>query len=147
MKIEFTKLSAHRHGLTITRSDGTGESVELESRSMLRHDLAHLAVESQIPLRRGFWGHIARGTPLTGDGIDGAEAELAEALAGPTQTLMRRAADSAQYRQLLDRVAPQLANDELAARICEHIRQLRGHWQATPYGGVMELAWSERPDE
>lgn len=147
MKIEFTKLSAERHALTVARGDGSVESVELESRSMLRHDLAHLAVETQIPLRGGFWGHVARGAPLTGEGIEGTEAEVAETLAGPVQTLMREGAGQSRYRDLLERVAPHYASDELAGRICEHVRQLRGHWKATPYGAAMQLDWSEPADE
>ena len=147
MKIEFEKLSAERHKLTVTRNDGSVESVELESRNMLRHDLAHLVMETQIPLRRGFWGHIAQGASLTGESIGGEEALLAEALAGPTQTLMREGADPAQYLELLERVAPGYADQRLADRLHEHARQLQGHWRATPYGQSMQLTWGIAGDE
>ncbi len=147
VRIEFEKLSAERHKLTVARNDRSIESVELESRSMLRHDLAHLVMESQMPLPRGFWGHVAQGAPLTGEGIEGQEAELAEALAGPAQTLMRDGADSEQYRELLERLAPHYAGDDLARRIYAHARQLLGHWRATHYGESMQLSWGEVSDE
>lgn len=141
MDIVFTKLSDLRHAVRVERDDGTHESVELETRSFLRHDLAHFAVEDALPIERGFWGSVARGASLTGDGVNGADAMLAETLAGPVQTLMRRDAGPEAYLAVLQRAAPERATSELAERIHERVRRLRGHWQATPYGGEMTLSW------
>lgn len=141
MLIRLTKQSDRRHTLAVTRADGSSERVELESRSLLRHDLAHFAVETALSLRGGFWGSVARGAPLTGEGIEGREAALAETLAGPAQTLMRDDAGIGDYRALLERVLPERASDEAAASIHEQVRRLRGHWRATPFGGTMEIRW------
>jgi hypothetical protein len=89
MRIAFAKISDERHGVKISRTDGTAESVELESRGFLRHDLAHFAIELGLPIRKGYWGCVSSGASLTGAGAAGREAQLAETLAGPIQTLMR----------------------------------------------------------
>jgi hypothetical protein len=141
--IIFTKLSGQQHRVRIRRDDGTTAAIDLESRSFLRHDLAHYAVESALAIPCGFWGSVAAGAPLSGEGISGADAELAETLAGPVQTLMRDDRDTEAYLAVLARAAPALATTELAAKIHECIRRLRGHWKATPYGGEMQLAWPE----
>jgi hypothetical protein len=143
VRIVFTKISDDRHAVTVTRADGTTDRVEVESRSFLRHDLAHFAIELELPIRKGFWGCVSSGASLTGEGVAGREAQLAETLAGPIQTLMRIDAGLAAYRELLSKVSPPGADHDLAARVHERVRQLRGHWKATPYGGEMELEWPE----
>lgn len=75
--------------MQVRRADGSEESGVLNSRSFLRHDLAHLAVETQMPLARGYWGSVADGAKLNGLEIRGPDIMLAEKLSGPVQTLMR----------------------------------------------------------
>ncbi len=142
MRIAFTKISDERHAVTVTRADGTSESVEVETRDFLRHDLAHFAIELELPIRKGYWGCVASGASLTGEGVAGSDARLAESLAGPIQTLFRIEAGPGDYAELLGRFWP-TDSEDLAARVHERIRQLRGHWKATPYGGEMELIWPE----
>lgn len=141
MEITFTKISDDRHALGVTRDDGSTERLELDSRSFLRHDLAHLAAELELGLRGGFWGHVAAGASLHGEGLDGPEIHIAETLAGPLQTLMRVEAGPDEIRHVLERVVPDRATDVDAARIHERIRRLVGHWKATPYGSDMVVAW------
>jgi hypothetical protein len=143
MRVAFTKISDDRHAVTITRADGTSERIELESRSFLRHDLAHLAIELELPIRKGYWGCVASGASLTGTGVAGSEAGFAETLAGPIQTLFRTEAGPDAYAKLLGKLPPPYASGDLAARVHARVRQLRGHWKATPYGGDMELVWPE----
>ena len=116
MEIVFTKLSDERHSVRVHREDGTVETVELDSRSFLRHDLAHLAVESELGLEGGVWGSVARGGSLTGAGLDGADMGLAETVSGPVQTLMRTRASAPEIHQVLTRVAPTVATEDLAER-------------------------------
>ena len=143
MRITFTKISDERHAVKITRSDGTSESVELVSRGFLRHDLAHFAIELELPIRKGYWGCVSSGASLSGEGVAGGEARLAESLAGPIQTLFRMDAGPDPYLELLREFSPTGASHDLAARVHERVRRLRGHWKATPYGGEMELDWPE----
>jgi hypothetical protein len=149
MQICFYKLSDDTHALEVTRDDGQTERVELNSRSFLRHDLAHFAIELELSLRRGYWGSVAAGAALRGDDIDSDEIMLAERLAGPVQTLIRTEADVADYLSILRIAETELidigwaATDlaGLAQRIHGRVRQLMGHWRATPYGGAMQLIW------
>src|SRR5688572_16003070 len=92
MRVLLTKLSDDRHLMTVERTSGPGESVELESRSYLLHDLAHYAVEAEAPIADGFYGLLASGvslaklndrtTPLGGAGL-----MMAESLSAPLQSL------------------------------------------------------------
>jgi hypothetical protein len=67
VEILFTKLSDERHGVQVNRVDGTLDQIELNTRSFLRHDFAHFAVEAEVPIRFGYWGSVADGVSLGGD--------------------------------------------------------------------------------
>ncbi len=141
MDIAFKKLSEQEHEVRICRADGSIDSAILNSRSFLRHDLAHLAVETQLSLARGYWGSVASGAALDGMEIRGPDIILAEKLAGPVQTLMRIGANDAQFYTALARILPELITPELASRIREHGRKLQGHWQGTVFGDEMQVIW------
>lgn len=141
MRIAFQRLPDDRHRVSVTRSDGTTDARELDSRSFVRHDLVHYAVERELGLTGGFWGCVAGGASLSGDGVTGAQADLAEALAGPAQTLMRLQAGPEAYVALLRRVVPDRDADTLGPRVHERVRRLRGQWRATPFHQPLVLEW------
>lgn len=143
MDVTFVKLSDERHLVCVRRADGTTESVELDSRSFLRHDLAHFAVERELELKDGVWGSVAAGGSLSGDGLDGADMALAETVSGPMQTMMRTEADAAEIFDVLARVAPDVVSTDLATRLHTRLRSLAGHWASTPYGEEMALEWPD----
>jgi hypothetical protein len=88
MEVRFTKLSDARYAVAVLRDDGSTEQAELDSRSFLNHDFAHLAVEAELELEHGFWGLVAAGAALAGIGLEGDGISLAERLAGPVQSLL-----------------------------------------------------------
>lgn len=141
MEIRFRKLSDRRHRVTVLRGDGTSDTVELDSKDFLRHDLAHLAVELEVGLRHGVWGSVAGGGTLDGVGLDGADMSLAERLAGPVQTLMRTGAGPEEIGAVLQRLAPDVAGGDLAQRLHGRLRAFAGHWAGTGYGEDMVLDW------
>ena len=143
MRIVFTKISDERHTVTIMRADGTSATIEVPTREYLRHDLAHFAIESELPIVKGFWGCVAAGASLEGEGVGGSDAAFAESLAGPLQTLFRTDAGLDAYTKLLKNAAQTSGSPDLAVRVHECIRRLRGRWKATPYGGEMQLDWPE----
>jgi hypothetical protein len=131
----------------VERADGTIESVELDSRSFLRHDLAHFAVEFELGLSEGVWGSVARGGTLSGGGLDGDDMALAETVSGPMQIMMRTSAAATEIYDVLCRVAPGNGSMDLAERLHARLRALAGHWAATPYGGEMELMWPKESEQ
>lgn len=143
MEIRFTKISDEIHGLSIIRTDGSTQSLELDSRSFLRHDLAHFAAEIEFGVQDGFWGLVADGSSLAGDEFEGTNIMFAETIAGPVQTLMRSEASTETIFEVLQRVVPNHITSEIAEAIHERLRTLRGHWQATAYGESMVLDWVE----
>lgn len=140
MEIKITKISDARHSVEVRRKDSSSDRIELDSRSFLRHDFAHFAVESEIPLLQGYWGSVAGGASLGGD-IDSPEIWLAESLAGPVQTLIREEASVSAYLEVLTTHIQNRASRDLAVRVFQRARQLTGHWRATPYGKAMKIRW------
>lgn len=148
MKVELTKLSNDRHRLTIRRDDGSAESVELETRSYLLHDLVHYAVEAEAKIADGFWGLLARGTTLAelsdrkkppeaaGPGI-----ALAESLVGPMQSVFNGRLDPALYVEQLGSVAPAIVDEAFVDRVCERLRKLTSFWRKTRFHEPMVLDW------
>ena len=142
MLIKFSKLSDTEHRISVTRADGTAESRLLNSRSFLFHDIAHLALESEIPLKGGFWGSVASGASLYGSNFSGSDIAQAEALAGPMQTLVKSDAEAKDYLVILERVIPNHPRlDEVASSIHDRVRELKGMWRATNFGRSMETEW------
>lgn len=144
LRIRLIKISDDTHGVEVERADGSCERVELKSREFLNHDLAHFAIESELPIRNGYWGCVASGASLSGEGVAGADAQLAESLAGPTQTLIRTNAGPDAYTELFRSIG---TSPNLGARVHDRVRRLRGHWKATRYGQAMELDWPNSTGE
>jgi hypothetical protein len=141
MAIRFVKLSDRRHRTEVTRADGSTDAMDYDSRSYLRHDLAHYAVEATLELHTGFWGSVAAGASFGAADIDGADVGLAERLAGPIQTLMRRDARPDDYHAVLTAVIADPVSPTIADALHTRARALSGHWAATPYGEAMALVW------
>src|SRR5262245_31859426 len=64
MKIIFTKTTPTHHQFEIIRKDGSRESATFETRSLMPHDLIHLAYESTAECKESFYGKLASGTTL-----------------------------------------------------------------------------------
>lgn len=144
VRVVFTKLSDERHSVRVERANGTTDLVELDSRSFLRHDLSHLAVETELGLAHGVWGCVAAGGSLDGGGLAGEDMFIAETISGPMQTLMRTGGGVPEVLTVLRAVAPTVATTfDLAERIHDRLRTYRGHWKATPYGGEMAVEFPE----
>lgn len=135
------------------RADGSVESVVLETRSYLRHDLAHLAVELELGLDDGFFGSVAAGAPLVvgrdGAGRDAsgpapaasASAMVAEQLAARLQTAWKHDLGPDALHDVLEAVAPELISAETSARVWRRMRALQGNWAATRHGTSMVVEW------
>lgn len=144
MKIRLTRLSNDRHRLAIERADGSREERELETRSVLLHDLVHYAVETEAGIADGFWGALASGIDYD-ELLEQAKATLpglplAEALVGPLQAVWKERLDPDRYVDQVNDLAP-FVDRAFVERTCERIRRLWGHWQGTPFHATMELTW------
>jgi len=145
MKIVLTRLSNDRYRLSIERADGSRAERELETRSVLLHDLVHHAVEAEAGIEDGFWGLLA-----AGKGFDelldceppGAGISLAESLVGPLQSVWNDRLDPDRYVEVARQRAP-FVDRAFVDRVRERIRRLWGHWRGTPFHQSMELTWPD----
>ncbi|HMB72218.1 MAG TPA: hypothetical protein VKQ06_01505 [Gammaproteobacteria bacterium] len=158
MRILLTKLSDQRHLLEVVRSDASREAIELVTREALFHDFLHHAVESSMPTQGGFWGALARGKTFadlndrSGVSMKDAAATLyaVEAAVGMMTGAIDLPADQAWeklrgYHETQALEMPQWCTESFVADVRERMRQMLGHWKATPYGESMKITWPE-PD-
>lgn len=159
MRIRLTRLGPQRHALEVER-DGRRERVELETRSTLVHDLTHLAVEEAAGIEHGFFGSLAAGQSFAelADGMAGGRPRYPDAMmeveraVAVLQHLARADEEPAAVHARIvaslaaqDAVPPAWFTVELVTAVRERLRQLLGHWRATPFGQTLELEWRSRP--
>lgn len=137
MEIRLTRLTDARHRLEVLRPDGTRDAVELETRSLLLHDLVHLAVESELGTDRGFWGLVAAGAPLSEVRDTAPDGELMriEQRVGPMQAVWKGTLDAGRYAAMTG------VDLGFVGRVQERLRRLTGHWRATGFRATMTVSW------
>jgi hypothetical protein len=158
LRILLTKLTDDRHRLEVVRADGSRESVTLETRSLLAHDLLHVAVEAEARLETGFWGLLARGKTLadmndrSGQAIKEYTGEMAiieKVVGGLTPAV--KGADAAlvlagvrDWLQAQGDGLPAWLDEAFIERARDRMRRLLGQWRATPHGATMTVTWRGR---
>lgn len=156
MRILLTRLTSSHHRLEVVRGDGSRSSADLETRSHLLHDFIHYAVEAEARLDQGFWGLLARGTPIeelqerarAQGPSPHVELALAESIAGPVNSLIHGKTDAAglvrAFHELFaasGNTIPPWLTEGFLVRVMDRLRRLLGQWKATPFGGTLELHW------
>lgn len=143
--IRFTRLNPTHHRFEAIRADGTRETREFETKSLLLHDLVHFAVESEAALSGGFYGALAAGAPYDAP-LPGSEAMAIESVVGPLQGSLKGEIDPdsfvSRHRAMqanMGSASPYWLTPDLIARALERLRQLQGQWRATPFGETLEL--------
>ncbi len=143
------------HGMTLWRADGSQETLRLETRSMLLHDLVHFAVETAAGLGDGFYGRLARGTGYAalaaGAGSAPDEALMAiERVVGAVQGAWRDGFDAdrvaarlADYLPQVGAAVPAWLTADCLRQVAATLRRLEGAWRATPFGEALELHFAE----
>jgi hypothetical protein len=152
LTLRFTRISPDRHRFEYRRADGTGEAIEMETRSLLLHDLTHYAVESEAQLKGSFYGILARiggyqELSVNGGAALGGEIAITEIIVGalqgalPSDELDAGAllASVTEYLELLDHRPPRWFTPAFVLAVRQRMRQLMGRWKATPFGDTMEL--------
>ena len=157
LTLRFTRLSPTHHQFEYRRPDGSGETIEMETRSLLVHDLVHYAVESEAGLRGSFYGLLAKiggyeELTVNGGAALGGEVAITERIVGALQGALKGdefdgeafASAMSDYLELYGDRPPRWLTADMLARARERLRQLTGRWNATPFGETMELAWDQK---
>ena len=159
MRIQLTKLSDLRHRLEITRSDGSQDSVDLESKTFIVHDFLHYAIESTAGLTQSFWGQLSRGKTfddMAQMGRDNPVEQMVQhittedaeteavvgIMTGIVQTNSSAESAIAGIDNLFsaqNRALPEWLTSEFITTIKEKMRRLLGEWKALPYNETMEI--------
>lgn len=152
LTLGFTRVSPTRHRFEYRRPDGTGEAIEMETRSLLFHDLLHFAVEREAGLRGSFYGILAKiggyeELQVAGGTALGGEIAITERVVGAlTGALGREDLDAdgfveqvTEFLDIYDEGAPRWLTRDFVLAVRERMRQLEGRWKATPFGQTMGL--------
>jgi hypothetical protein len=151
LTIALTRVSPTHHTFSVVRADGSSESVELETKSCLVHDLVHFALECEAGLLHSFYGQLAGGTAygaLTMSSPSGGGEEMlaTERLVGGLQGMLQKGVPVDRFLAVMgDAFAahgerlPAWCTPTLIARVQERMRRLNGEWRALPFGQTMWL--------
>jgi hypothetical protein len=155
MRVRLQKTHRDRHVMEVQSDHGTTLRRELETRSTLRHDLMHWALERAAALRDSFFGRLARGDDPDQDraamtvpvqGRPAAELHATEVLVGMLQGAAARGVEPAAFvgfagemLALQGHRLPAFVTPELVRTVLAHYRQLVGQWDSLRHGGVLEL--------
>ncbi|MCE9644104.1 hypothetical protein K8Q93_02610 [Candidatus Parcubacteria bacterium] len=153
LTLRFTKISAIHHRFEYRREDGSGESLELESKAFLLHDFIHLALESEAKLAHSFYGMLAAGnsydtmTPeAMGEELMTGERGVTERLVGGLTGVIRDALTPEDFLAAMQNAfdayhepMPEWLTKEAVTKIKNRFQNLWGQWKSTPYGETLEL--------
>jgi hypothetical protein len=153
LSIRIKKISPTHHEFAYERGDGTGEVLELETKSFLFHDLLHFAVESEAELKHSFYGLLyERGSYAELSGAMDAQSHstnevvMTERVVGALTGVIKSNVPVEQFisamHNMLDAYAepmPPWLTEAFVTNVEERMRQLLGQWNATPFGETMEL--------
>jgi hypothetical protein len=169
MQITFTRTGLRTYESLATRGDGVTVRIPSPDRPTgMPHDLAHLIVERELGLGRGFWGCVADGAMFPGMAIvfgrrapragqrsravvreAGQQGTEAEVLVGTLLHVAERGLDASRsvVREVLrDMWAPArparapLGVEEVR-RVCDALREADRRWHALPVGSSLTLTW------
>lgn len=151
--IRFTKISPTHHRFEYIRLDGTGEKLELDTKTFLFHDLLHFAVESRAKLSNSFYGLLARQNGYADFSKEdrdlsrfGPEAIGTEHVVGPMTGVIKGEVTprelivgASNIFEAYQQSIPAWLTEEFVLGIKEDMRKLQGYWNGTPFGTTMEL--------
>ena len=156
LTLRFTCISPTHHRFEYRRPDGTGEAIEMETRSLLFHDLLHYAVESEAGLKGSFFGILGRiggyeELTVAGGAALGGEIAITERVVGALIGALRNddldeadfVAQASEFLDAYDERAPRWFTPDFVAAVRERMRQLLGRWKATPFGEPMVLVFPD----
>ena len=148
--VKLTRISPTHHSFAYIRPDGTGESLELETKSFLFHDLLHFAVETEAGLQHSFYGNLAKSSSYATLADMNGEAEgeigMTERIVGGLTGFLKKDTDAATFISLMANMLqatseslPAWLTEDFLMRVKERMRRLQGEWNATPFGSTMTL--------
>ena len=153
LTLYIKKISDQHHEFRYVRSDGSGETLTLDSKTFLLHDLIHFAVESRAGLADSFYGLLVSGETYDSlnekhsikDGFGG-ELGMTERIVGGLTPVMKGNATPEQFlaaaRNLIEaynRKLPMWLDQGFIADVQEHIRRIVGEWNSIAYGDTLIL--------
>ena len=145
MQIEIRKKHSNQHAYTLTRHNGTKETIVLDTKTYLLHDICHFVVEKQLQYPKGFWGMLAQGHTFHAlfgkDNPQTTELRFIEQIVGPVQSVHSGhipKQDLGLYLNHLDFTLPGPILDS----ILTEVKTIMAHWKNLDTGQQLTLEWT-----
>lgn len=157
MIVELKKVSPTHHAFTMVFANGGKETIQLETKTFLYHDLLHFAVESEAHLQHSFYGKLAKGqhyedlqlpemSVISGGGED--ESLMTERIVGVMTGVLKGGKGGEEAMGALHNLlsasgeeVPEWFTPDFVGRVKERMRTLEGAWKGTPFGSAMKLVF------
>ncbi|WP_268224357.1 hypothetical protein [Sinomicrobium oceani] len=144
MKIEIKKQN-HQCEYTLTRANGSMESITLDTKTYLLHDICHFAVEKHLKYPKGFWGMLAQGhafLDLFGkDNPQTTELRFIEQMVGPVQSVHSGHIPKQDLGLYIEHLDSTIEENVLDAMLAE-IGTTMAHWEKLEVGQQLTLEWN-----
>ncbi len=150
--LRFTRVSADVHRFEYRRPDGTGEALDLETGSLLFHDLLHFVVETEAGLRGSLYGLLAKvggyaELSVGGGAALGGEIAITERVVEALTAALKAEEPDAdgfvgqvsEHLDIGDERPPRWFTPVLVLAVRERMHQMEARWRAMPFGETMEL--------
>lgn len=155
LKIQLKRVSPTQHAFTLLLENGGKETLQLETKTYLFHDLLHFAVESEAGITNSFYGRLAKGEryeeltlpemSVVSHGSD-SEALMTERIVGVLTGVLKRNASGSQallgLQNLLSasgETVPQWFTPTFVEQVKERMRKLEGEWKGIAFGETMTI--------
>jgi hypothetical protein len=155
--LKIARTSPTHHILSYTREDGSGEEVEIETKSFLIHDFTHFCVESESHLTKGFFGLLNEGysyaelSGRSGEVLDLKIAADVEQAVSVLHGVLRGRATTQDAMDGLHRMYtayekpfPTWVNPEFLNRVVERYKKLIGEWNSLAFGESLTLEFGDQ---
>ncbi len=153
LTIALTKISPTHHRFEYHGENGAGESLELETKTFLFHDLLHFAVETEAKLQNSFYGLLAKSKNYASLsetpeilGFQAHEIAVTERVVGALTSVIKGSNQPDRFILMMENMLeatqeplPSWLTQEFVIRVQERMRKLLGQWHGTPFGKTMEL--------
>ncbi len=156
LTLYIKKISNTHHEFRYVRPDGTGETLKLETKSFLLHDLIHFVVERRAKLENSFYGLLARSESYKSLSDEnqlqsdfGGEIGMTERIVGGLTPVIKGDITPEQFlagaRNLMDayqKKLPYWLDQGFIADVQDDLRSVIGEWNDIVFGDTLILKFN-----
>jgi hypothetical protein len=144
LTIQAIKLSPFKFKYLVEREDGSGEEIELDTKTYFLHDVCHFVIEKRLCYHKGFWGMLADGFAFSAlfgkDNPQTSELRFIEQIVGPIQSVYMGHFDKKNFGEYIAHLKFEVSEPDLEYCLKE-VENIMQKWEHLPIGESLTLIW------